>query len=190
MVSTGASTPESSWVEHPETTQPSISHHIRDATPAGSGGAHVPRDSSHSEPSTHDKADVGRSRDVSGNSLQFELVLTVFGVRLIHITRVEGLTYLRATVTTVPAVICRAAHDAGSTTMAIDASYRLTAITESGVVIGVITSASELPESKITAKEPGKLDGKNLRAHLMLRHRKPASVPPIKRFASNSGTCS
>ena len=35
MVSTGASTPESFWVEHPETTQPSISHHIRDATAQG-----------------------------------------------------------------------------------------------------------------------------------------------------------
>jgi hypothetical protein len=34
VVSTGASTPESFWVEHPETTQPSISYQTRDATKA------------------------------------------------------------------------------------------------------------------------------------------------------------
>ena len=78
----------------------------------------------------------------------------------------------------------------GSTTVANDAYHRPTTVTESGVAIGVNSAASDLPVSEITAKELGKLDGKNLRAHLMLRHRKPASVPPIKRFASNSGTCS
>jgi hypothetical protein len=73
--------------------------------------------------------------------------------------------------------------------MANDASHRLTAVTETGVAIGVISSASDLRVSKITAKEPGKLDGKNLRAHLMLSHCKPVSIPRMKRFASKSGSC-
>jgi hypothetical protein len=134
-------------------------------------------------------SDVGHSRDVSSNILQFQLVLSVSVGRLIHIRRVEGLSFLRATGTTVPAVICRAAHDAGSTTVANDAYHRLTAVTESGLAIGVISAASDLPVSRITAKEPGKLHGKNRRAPLMLRRCKPVSVSRIKHFASKSGSC-
>jgi hypothetical protein len=77
----------------------------------------------------------------------------------------------------------------GSTTVANDAYHRPTTVTESGVAIGVNSAASDLPVSEITAKEPGKLDGKNLRAHLMLRRCKPVSASRIKRFASKSGSC-
>jgi hypothetical protein len=73
--------------------------------------------------------------------------------------------------------------------VANNASHRLKAVTESGVAIGVISTASDLPVSKITVKEPGKLDGKNLRAHLMVRHCKPVPISRIARFVSKSGSC-
>jgi hypothetical protein len=68
-----------------------------------------------------------------------------------------------------------------------DSSHGLTALTESGAAIGVISVASDLPVSKDYREGPGKLDGKNLRAHLTLRHVKPVPVSWIERFESKSG---
>ena len=116
-------------------------------------------------------------------------MLSVSDGRLIHIKRVQGLSFLRATGTSVPAVIAEPLMMQDSTTVANDAYHRPTTVTESGVAIGVNSAASDLPVSEITAKELGKLDGKNLRAHLMPRRCKPGSASRIKRFASRSGSC-
>ena len=85
--------------------------------------------------------------------LPFQLVLSVSEGRLIHIKRVQGLSFLRATGTTVPAVIAEPLMMQDSTTVANDAYHRPTTVTESGVAIGVNSAASDLPVSEITAKE-------------------------------------